>query len=56
MKIITASRALDQSNKHSQITVSDKLDSLIGPSVLLLVVCHSLAVQISDLWVGLEIS
>jgi hypothetical protein len=33
---------------------SDWVDSLIGPSGLLLVISHVLAVPISVLWVGLE--
>jgi hypothetical protein len=33
---------------------SDGLDSLIGPSGLLLVVCHLFAVPVSVSWVGLE--
>ncbi len=53
---------LEASNKHSQILVylllpvSDWLDSLIGPSGLLLVVVvpHQLAVPVSVLWVELE--
>ncbi len=36
------------------VPVSDWLDSLTGPSGLLLVVYHLLAVPVSVLWVGLE--
>jgi hypothetical protein len=51
---------MEQSNKQIQIIfidcspVSDWLDSLIGPSGLLLVVSHVYAVPVSVLWVGLE--
>jgi hypothetical protein len=52
--------ALEQSNKHQsnriywRLPVSHWLDSLIGPTGLLLVISHLLAVPILVLWVGLE--
>jgi hypothetical protein len=53
-------RDLEQFNKRSQIIFIDhslflfSLDSLIGPSGLLLVVSHLLPVLVSVLWVGFE--
>jgi hypothetical protein len=53
--------ALEESNKYTQIViincprVSDRLDSLIGPGGLLLVVSHIFAIPVfSSIMVGLE--